>query len=281
MKKFVKALFFFLAIRPCGAAASEPVSHRAVYDIALASTRGGAAGVVNAQGKMSYSIQKVCDQWQTESVFSLDIGYEMAGPDTTNWKQTTREKADGCLFEFDVFVREKGQDRKDLSGKAVCENNKKKLRLSVPVRSEAVFPGTVVFPVQQTLKLLEAAKNGRKRVSSYVYDGTRPEALYSMNAIISEPEKFASPNAKGDTFLINAKKAYRFDMAFFEEFASGRPRDGTPRYEVSAHYYENGISDRIEQDFGAYRLRSILKNVEKLPEIPCPAKKKRQALTTR
>lgn len=41
--------------------------------------------------------------------FSLDIGYELSGPDTTNWKQTTRESADGCLFDFEVFVREKAK----------------------------------------------------------------------------------------------------------------------------------------------------------------------------
>ena len=64
-------------------------SHQAVYDIALASTAGGAASVVNAKGKMLYKIQKVCGQWQTESVFSLDIGYELSGPDTTNWKAPT------------------------------------------------------------------------------------------------------------------------------------------------------------------------------------------------
>ena len=266
---------------PRAAAAQELTSHKAVYDISLASTKGGAAGVVNAHGKMSYSIRKVCDEWQTESVFSLDVGYEMAGPDTTNWRQTAKESIDGCSFEFDVFVREKGEDRKDLSGKAVCDGNKKTLRLSLPVRSEAVFPGNVIFPVRQTFRLLKAALNGQKSVSSYIYDGTRPESLYSMNAVISEPEEKLPETFAGDKSLIAGKKLYRFDAAFFEEFATGRPKDGTPRYEVSMSYYENGVSDRIEQDFGSYRLRSALTDLKRLEEIPCPSKKKRQPLTTR
>lgn len=261
--------------------AQELTSHQAVYDISLASTKGGAAGVVNARGKMSYSLQKVCNQWQTESVFSLDVGYEMVGLDTTHWKQVTREKTDGCLFEFDVFVREKGQDRKDLSGKAVCAGDKKTLRLSLPVKSEAVFPASVAFPVQQTFRLLRAAKDGKNSVSSYVYDGTRPEALYSMNAVVSPANGFQSEKAGGDTDMIKGKKAYRFDIAFFEEFVDKPSQDGTPRYEVSMYYYDNGISDKIEQDFGAYRLRSTLVNLKKIPEIPCSSKKKRQSLTTR
>ncbi|MBR1778182.1 MAG: DUF1849 family protein [Alphaproteobacteria bacterium] len=281
MKNIFLAVCGLPVIFSFAASAQELVSHEAVYDIALASTKGGAAGVVSAYGKMKYSIQKVCDQWQTESVFSLDVGYEMAGPDTTNWKQTTRESADGCLFEFDVFVREKGTDRKDLSGKAVCEGTKKKLSLSLPVRSEAVFPGSVVFPVQQTLRLIKAAQAGRKNVSSYVYDGTRPEALYSMNAVISAPENVPSLKAQVAADLIAGRKAYRFDAAFFEEFSSGHQQDGTPQYEVSMLYYDNGISDQIEQDFGSHRLRSTLAAVKKLPEIPCASKKKRQALTMR
>lgn len=280
MKIFFAVLFFCAALSN-SAAAQQLVSHKAVYDIALASTKGGAAGVVDARGKMSYSIQKVCGQWRTESVFSLDVGYEMAGADTTNWRQTTRESATGCLFEFDVFVREKGQDRKDLSGKAVCDGNKKTINLNVPVRSQAFFPENVVFPVQQTLKLLSAAKEGKKNVSSYVYDGTRPDALYSMNAVISKAAVKPSERFVGDKTLIENKKAYRFDAAFFEEFSTGHIKDGSPQYEVSVTYYENGIGDKIEQDFGSYRLRSTLTDLKRLKEIPCPSKKKRQALTTR
>lgn len=250
-------------------AEDELASHQAVYDITLASTAGGAASVVNAKGKMFYKIQKVCGRWQTESVFSLDIGYELSGLDTTNWKQTTRESADGCLFDFEVFVREKGEDRKDLAGSAVCKNGKKELRLSFPVRSEAVFPKNVVFPVQQTIRLLEAARQGKNNVSTYVYDGTRPEALYSVNAAISAPENFSSPKVRGDADLTAGKKAWRFDTAFFEEFAAGNLPDGTPSYEVSLYYYENGISDKIVQDFGDYRLLSTLTELRRLPDRAC------------
>lgn len=244
-------------------------SHQAVYDIALASTAGGAASVVNAKGKMFYKIQKVCGQWQTESVFSLDIGYELSGPDTTNWKQTTRESADGCLFDFEVFVREKGEDRKDLAGSAVCQNGKKVLRLTFPVRSEAVFPKNVVFPVQQTIRLLKAARLGKKNVSAYVYDGTRPEALYSVNAAVSAPEQMLSEKISGDTDLVAGKKAWRFDTAFFEEFSAGNLPDGAPSYEVSLYYYENGVSDKIVQDFGTHRLLSTLTELRRLPDLPC------------
>ena len=273
MKKYFPVLFLFASFGTVDALAGEQASHRAVYDITLASTKGGAAGVVNAYGRMSYSAQKVCGRWNTESVFSLDVGYELSGNDTTIWKQTTKESDDGCFFEFDVFVREKGKDRKELSGKAVCEKGKKVLRLTEPLASRAEFPSSVLFPVAQTLRLLNAAEKGRKSFSSYVYDGTRPESLYSVNAMISVPPTVPSGAVSGDTALIAGKKTYRFDMAFFQSFGDKKSRDGTPSYEVSADYCENGIGRRIEQDFGAYRLKSELVSVERLEEIVCPEKK--------
>ena len=58
-------------------------------------------------------------------------------------------------------------------------------------------------------------------------------------------------------------------IAFFEEFAAGNLPDGTPSYEVSLYYYENGISDKIVQDFGDYRLLSTLTELRRLPDRAC------------
>lgn len=60
-----------------------------------------------------------------------------------------------------------------------------------------------------------------------------------------------------------------FRYGFFEEFAAGNLPDGTPSYEVSLYYYENGISDKIVQDFGDYRLLSTLTELRRLPDRAC------------
>lgn len=267
---FLTGLLVLTAFPP--RAGADPLSHRAIYDISLYSTAGGAAGVVNAKGKMSYRVQKVCGVWETESVFSLDVGYESTGADTTNWRQVTRESADGCLFDFAVHVREKGVDRKDLQGEAVCRGGKKSLRLDFPVKSAAVLPKSVVFPVQQTMRLLSAAKSGEKSVSSYVYDGTRPESLYSVHAAVSPAAGFRSEKLESGADLLKNVRVWRFDTAFFDAFALKSPSDGTPRYEVSMYSYENGVGDRIVQDFGTHRLLSEMTRLERLPDLPCPPK---------
>lgn len=277
-------LFFILSVFAVFPASAESglASHAAVYDIALQSTEGGASSVVHAGGKMRYSVQKVCDSWQTETVFSLDISYELSGIDTTNWKQTTVESADGCRFDFDVFVREDGTDRRDLAGKARCDAGKKILRLSAPAASEAVFPKNVAFPMQQIVTLINAAKAGKQEVSGYVYDGTRPEALHSMHAVISRPvPAVRNSKIRGDANLLKDRQSFWFNIAFYPEFKTGRPDDGKPMYEAALRYYDNGVSDEVTQDFGAYKLRSTLVELKRLPDVPCAEQKKTaQALTT-
>ena len=264
-------LFCMFSAAPAAFAASEPASHRAVYDLFLESTKGGAGSVVDARGKMVYAVRKVCGEWKTETTFSLDVSYELSGIDTTHWKQETLESPDGCRFDFTVYTFRNGEDRTEFKGKAVCEGKAKKISISEPLASEAVFPAGVRFPVQQTLMMLDAAEKGKKSVSSYVYDGTRLEALYFMNALISPAGEAGAPeNVTGDVSLLNGK-SYRFDAAFFNDTGldgEGK-KDGSPFYEASVRYYENGISDDVVQDFGIYKLRSQLREIKKLSDLPC------------
>ena len=59
------------------------------------------------------------------------------------------------------------------------------------------------------------------------------------------------------------------DDVLFEEFKTTDLPDGTPYYEVSLYYYDNGISDKIVQNFNSYRLVSTLTELRRLPELPC------------
>lgn len=261
---------------PARAAGAAPrlVSHRAVYDLSLKSTAGGASSVVHAAGRLLYTVRKVCNVWKTETVFSLDVSYELSGVDTTHWKQTTSESPDGCRFDFDVYTFVRGKDVRELSGTARCEGTKKHVLLTYPLKSEASFPPNVAFPMQQTEELLKAAAAGKKHLSSYVYDGTRLEGLHLMHAMISDrpaPSQRAA-EVTGDADLLKGR-SYWFDAAFYNDMGLGGT-DGRPFYEAGLRYYENGLSDGIIQDFGTYKLQSTLKDVRKLDDIPCsPAKK--------
>lgn len=279
MRYFI--LFFFFSINAALAApavskvVAKPklASHRVVYDVSLLSTAGGAASVVHADGKMQYSMQRVCNDWKTETVFSLDIGYELMGLNTTHWKQTTVESFDGCQFDFDVYVRENGEDRKDLSGTLSCKGSKKRLEITLPLKNQKDFPKKLLLPVQQTEVFVKAASEGKKVLSSLVFDGTQPDSAMFMSAVFSKKEADPLPENKKIEASLLKGKVYWVDAALYPEGNTEDDPAGEPLYEVGMHYYDNGITRESFQDYGPYRLISTLSELKRLPDIPCSPKK--------
>lgn len=252
-------LFLILFAFP---ALAGPAPHEASYVIEPVSTAGGAAGVVYARGAMSYAARKTCGVWKTETVFSTDVGYEMSGVRTTHWKQTTTETEDGCLFDFEVFTRGDGKDRKDLAGSARCENGMKKMKIIHPAVMFYDFPLSVRFPMEQTAALLKAAGRGEKSMNVRFYDGTLPVSSSAVSARLSPVSgKAPFPALKG-------LKSVRVDLAFYPR----EKGDGAPSYEVSFRLYENGVVDETVQNFGTHALRSSLSSLTLLPDIPCDGK---------
>lgn len=247
-------------------------SHQAVYRIALQQTGGGAASVVYASGVMKYSVQKVCDDWTTGTTIDLELSSELTGISRLLWRQSTKEAMDGCAFDFTVSAFENNEDKKELEGVARCEQDKKRLVLTYPLASEAVLPKNVMFPMQQTAFLIAAANKGKKTVSSYVYDGTRLEALNYAFAVISENTQKSAENIKGDRSLLGGKSHW-FDIAFYNDMGLSGVKDGSPFYEAGMILYNNGIGDRIVQNFGSYTIESSLVSVDRLENVACPAKK--------
>ena len=272
--RFLLACALFLCV--CSAAraaekkAASPVSHRAAYDLTLTKTAGGALSVVGAEGKMSYSIQKTCKGWQTETVFSLTVAYEISGLETTVWRQQTTESDDGCRFDFSVdTLNADGTQTRETAGSSRCEKGKKRLKISFPLKSEATFPKTVLFPVKQTQFLLEQARKGKKQATSYVYDGSKLESLQKVHAVIGKEQKKAPDAAFSGDKSLTAGNARRFDIAFYNDLGLSPANDGTPMYEVSMLLYDNGVADDILQDFGGYAVRSRLISAERLPDVAC------------
>ena len=279
LKRFFLSAFILLCTAfPCSArkkAAVPLVSHEAYYDLSLYETKGGALSVVAARGTMTYKLQKTCGAYETETTFSLGIGYEISGLDTSFFKQKTTESTDACSFDFTVFTKETENDKEitDVSGTGACLKNKKKITLTHPLAGEVVLPRTVLYPVQQTKVLLDAAAKGKKFLHSYVYDGTKFDALHFVSTVVSAPSSVsaAPKDVSGDATLLSVPH-YWFDMAFYNDTDVEKPDDGRPLYEAGVRYYVNGVSDEVIQDFGEYKLKSTLTRIKRLKDKPCPKK---------
>lgn len=260
MIRFFKNVFVLICL--ASPAFATPLSHTAKYDITLLSTEGGAQSVVGAKGILKYQVRKACNYWQTETIFTLDINYDISGIETTNWKQETTESLDGCVFDFKVFTRENSTDRSDLQGQIRCDGKKQKLYISHPFKEDHILNQIVKTPLQQMEALFSAAKAGKKHFSSIVYDGTQYNAMMYVSVFIAENRKAPKFEALKD------KKSWHFDFAFYPL----NSKSDIPAYETSAIYYENGVADEIVQDFGSYKLKSTLKHLKPLRNLNCSEK---------
>lgn len=264
-RRFYALICAFAAWTGAKAARAEnPVKiapHKAVYDWSLYETKGGALSVVAASGSLTYEVRKNCDSYETKTHSDLTVAYDINGVEKSSFRQETKESADGCFFEFKSWSDE--SETPDVAGIGVCEADKKKITLTHPLPAEMALPRSVLFPVAQTKALLQAAADGKKIFSSYVYDASKADSLHFVNAVASEADE------NGDRL---------FNLAFYNDMGAKDGNDGSPLYEADVRYGATGAASEVVQRFDGYTLKSTLKSLETLPETPCAKKKTVKAL---
>jgi hypothetical protein len=111
--------------------------------------------------------------------------------------------------------------------------------------------------MSHTRAILQAAADGKRSLSPILFDGTGTDgAEYTYATILDWGPGAAPPIAA----LAHMDQG-RVHIAFFPLKGSAM----TPEYEIGSRYFANGVSDRLDMDFGDYRLRGELRSLVLLP----------------
>ncbi len=218
--------------------------HKALYKIALVSTRSGSQ-VINISGQMLYDWKPVCDAWISNHRFNLFYEYADSPPmrvasdfstfetfDGKSMNFTSQRKRDGRLFEE---LRGSAHRKEDGSGEAVYTRPK-----------DLVFdlPENTFFPMEHTLEVLSKIKEDKKFFNAVIFDGSDEDGPVEINSFIgNKVNAMASLQASSDldATLVNTP-AWRVRLAFFPLDDSSETSD----YEMALTFHENGvISDMI------------------------------------
>jgi hypothetical protein len=99
-----------------------------------------------------------------------------------------------------------------------------------------------------------------------LFDGTSADGAQDTTTIISA-WTLPQPNAK---FPDLAKLgSARMRVAFFDRNAGGAGGGASaPDYEVGLRYFENGVADEMQMDFGEFSVNGALQELALLPN-PC------------
>jgi hypothetical protein len=255
------------------AAPVQLTPHRAVYEMTLERALSG-SGIVDMTGRMVYELTGDACRGYSQNMRFVTKSVARNGKESImDLRSKFWEDAAGRNFTFDTDHFSDDKLKESAAGKV--ERNAGdggiSVRLAKPRRKRFNVTGDVLFPVQHTVEILEAAKAGKTVFTSDLYDGSEKGAkVYTTTAVFGKP--ISSSSAPALPRVANAEpldelSAWPVALSYFD---SGNSReDALPSYELSFLFYENGVSRRLLIDYGHLAIRGRLTKLEFLKQSPC------------
>ena len=253
-----------LCLSPLSAFAVDLASHKAIYDIRMKSA-GTGSQVLDVRGKMLFTFKKSCDGWISNHKFALDYEYTGTSPVQIESKFTSFEKFDGTLLNFSSSRMANGEQDQELRG--LAKTNINKATYSIPENLSFDLSKTTLFPAMHTVKLIEAAEQGKKIVNATVFDGSDDQGPVEINAVIGK--KFmGEPDDKLNQKL-TSRSGWSMRLAVFPNAKDDNQT--TSDYEMTMTLQENGIIRDMLIDYHNFSVTQKLVALEPIIDDTCGA----------
>jgi hypothetical protein len=240
------------------ASAADLAAHRALYELKLSNSHGG--DVTSATGTMAYEVQDVCDGWATNQRLQMTIT-NRDGQDVQMLSDyTTWESKDGLKLRFRMKQSTDQSVTSDVEGNASLKATGQagSADFTSPSADQKPLPAGTLFPMKHTEALLAAAKEGKKFLALPLFDGTTATGPQDSSIVIGPWSEKPEGKWPDLTKLASGK----FHIAFFDR----EPDKQVPDYEVSMRYWDNGVADDLDMDFGDFVMAGHLAEFKLLPK---------------
>jgi hypothetical protein len=249
---------------------SELASHRAVYELKLAQTRGNSA--VAARGRILYDFSgNACEGYalQFRQVSELDNGegkVTLSDLRSTTWEDGAAKK---FIFKSQNYLNETLLDSVD--GEAERQPDKVVVTLNQPVAKTFDLEAGMVFPTEHMRRIIAAAREGKNILELPVYDGSeKGEKVYDtltvIGAEIAPNGRVPNDAAAGQQVLAGLKR-WPVTVSYFDKTA--RSGDQAPVYAIKFEVYENGVSRALMLDYNDFAISGELIAIELRDSAPC------------
>ncbi len=271
-----------VAKAPVALGAAEAVKfapHRAIYDISLIRAAPG-SGVSDMSGRLVYELTGgECEGWAQSMRFVTQSSSSDGSEQVNDMRSSSFEETAGKKLRFTTTQYRDAEIAEVTQGQAGrrATNGDVTIELSKPEPRALSLNGTVYFPIQHSLALLEAARAGRQRFEADVYDGSeKGDKVSATMTIIGAgrvPDAAMLPTAIANVERLKSLKYWPISTSYFEKDATFDKKDALPSYEMAAQFFENGVSTKLSMDYGDFALRGDLKELTFLGEPACQARK--------
>jgi hypothetical protein len=248
---------------------SELASHRAIYELKLAQTRGNSA--VAARGRILYDFSgNACEGYalQFRQVSELDNGegkVTLSDLRSTTWEDGAAKK---FIFKSQNYLNETLLDSVD--GEAQRQRDKVAVTLNQPAAKTFDLEAGMVFPTDHMRRIIAAAREGKNILELPVYDGSeKGEKVYDTLTVIGAeiaPERVPNDAAAGKQALAGLKR-WPVTVSYFDKTA--RSSDQAPVYAIKFEVYENGVSRALMLDYNDFAISGELTSIELRDTAPC------------
>jgi hypothetical protein len=255
-------------------AAVALASHRAVYDLKLASTRGKQA-MQTARGRILYDFTgSACEGYalQFRQVSELDSGEgKVAVSDlrATSWEEGAARR---LRFHSQNYLNR--TERETVDGQAERADDGVNVRLSKPGEKDFRISTDVVFPTEHVRRIIAAAREGKSLLQIAVYDGSdNGQKLYDTLTVIGKP---IAPGQAKPADAVAGQAAFAklvrwpVTISYFDHVVGERTGEQTPVYAITLELYENGVSRALMLDYGNFVLSGEMTSIEMKDAKPCP-----------
>ena len=233
------------------------LAHRALYTLSLATAKGGE--VVAARGTMGYEVTDACDGWAVRQRLRMTItnsegqDIEMAS-DYTTW-----EAKDGLKFRYHVRQTTDTAVTSQTDGEASLQktDGPGQAHYTSPHDNVARLPPGTVFPMAHTAAIIAAARDKKRFLNLPLFDGTDENGIEDSFIIILDWK----PPAQSKWPLLSTLPNTRVHLSFFDHKGAAT----TPSYEVGMHYWDNGVADDMNMDFGDFVMSAKMKEFTPQP----------------
>jgi hypothetical protein len=250
--------------------------HRAIYELTLAATRGG-TGVQSVAGRMVYDlVGSPCEGYTQNMRFVTRMMHQSGSAAVSDLRSTTWEDSVGKRFRFDS-----SQVRDDKTTEATAGDAARlgategiKVDLTKPAKRSLSLPAGAYFPIQHTMALIRAARDGKSSFRADLYDGSeKGEKVYDTVAALGRAQAPGGNRKLAEAAgaePLNTVQAWPVSIAYFEPRSEGM--DALPVYEIAFLMYENGVSRKLHIDYGDFALEGDLTEIAFHEQPKCEQK---------
>ena len=132
---------------------------------------------------------------------------------------------------------------------------------TAPAKERVPLTADTLMPTEHTLRLIDAAEQGRRFFRATVFDGSEVEAGSLVSAVIGSPKSSPAPIEHPAL----AGEYWPVRLAFFKPGQA----ESSPDFEMSVDLLANGIARRMVLDYGDIRVAITLERLETLDAKAC------------